>query len=349
MRKTFLCPVVVSSVLLVGVGMTLALRLVYRSTWTANRQTTPNPISVSVFTVLQAHSGHQDKEWPRFTQKGTLRYYPAISVGSQRAFERELRLSIDRSIVRYDKATLSRNQSFLFNGHTLVRTTFDGDTQLETKVIDGVEAASIKFQIATFGLLPILRRLSEPSTQVVYVGATSKGNRFQVKTVGGSWYFYANSNHLIDRLEVNDINITYGDYRTVEGLTLPFYQQVKKGDKLLYDIKLETFDLNPVFAVGFSRAISCKVRGFDKAPDLNNDRELIRAVQKTDRNKPRICVLWVQQSRVVEKPIGIAWSRRFINRRNARGSRVADSHYSLYLLGRILHALLRTECATLLE
>lgn len=251
MRKTFLCPVVISSMLLVGVGMTLAVRLVYRSMSTANRQAANLPVTVSVLTVLQAHTGHKDKELPRFAQKGTLRYYLDISAGSQPVFERKLRLSIDRSLVRYDKAAFDRNQSYLFDGHTLVRTTLHAARQGEVKVIDGVEAASIKFQIATFGLLPILRRLSEPSAQVVYVGATSKGNRFQVKTVGGSWYFYANSNHLIDRLEVDDITITYRDYRTVEGLKLPFYQQVKKGDKLLYEIKFETFDLNPVFAVGF--------------------------------------------------------------------------------------------------
>lgn len=253
MRKTFLSLVVIS-VFLVGVGMTVAVRRIYRSTSSANQQAARNSTSISVFTVLQAHIGKNYKEWPRFTQKGTLTYHPDVSAGSQRVFERKLKLSVDRSLVRYDKATLNRNQSYLFNGHTLVRTTFDAENQVETRVIDGVEAASIKFQMGTLGLLPILRRLLEPSTQVDYAGTTSNRNRFQVKTAAGSWYFYTNSNNLIDRLEINDINITYGDYRTVEGLRLPFYQQVKKGDKLLYDIRLETFDLNPVFPVGFFKS-----------------------------------------------------------------------------------------------
>ncbi|MFY9622506.1 MAG: hypothetical protein WAQ99_22005 [Pyrinomonadaceae bacterium] len=253
MRKSFLSAVVLSNVLLVGVGMTLAVRLVYRSLSTANHQAAQN-INVSAFTVLQAHIGRNDKAWSRFTQKGTLTYHADTSAGSLRVFERKLRLSVDGSLIRYDKGTLNRNQSYLFDGNTLVRTTFDAETQVETRVVDGVEAASIKFQTATCGLLPILRRLSEPSTQVDYVGATSNGNRFQVKTAGGSWYFYANSDHLVERLEVNNIKITYDDYRTVEGLKLPFYQQVKKGDKLLYEIQFETFDLNPVFAVGFFKS-----------------------------------------------------------------------------------------------
>lgn len=252
MRKTLLSPVVIGSLLLMGIGIAAAVRLVYRSNSTENQQAGPNPIGV--FTVLQAHSGHNHKEWLRFTEKGTLMYYMDTSAGSQRVFERRLRLSTDRSFVRYDKATLNRNQSFLFHEHTLVRTTFEAETQLEVRVLDGVEAASIKFQIATFGLLPILKRLSDPSTEVVYVDSTSKGNRFQVKTVSGSWYFYTNPNHLIDRLEVGDIDITYGDYRTVDGLNLPFYQRVKKADRLLYEIKFDTFDLNPVFAAGFFKS-----------------------------------------------------------------------------------------------
>lgn len=254
MRRAFLRPVVISSVLLIAVGMTVAVGHVYRHISTANWRAADNPISISVFTILQAHGGHNDKEWPNFTQKGTLTYHLNISAGSQRVFERKLRLSMDRSLVRYVKGTFNRNQSYLFDGHTLVRTTSEPETQVEVKVMDGVEAASIKFQIATFGLLPLLRRLSEPGTQVFYVGATSKGDQFQVKTARGSWYFYTNSNHLIDRLELNDINVTYGDYRTLEGLKLPFYQQVKKGDKLLYEIKVETLDVHPVFAAGLFKS-----------------------------------------------------------------------------------------------
>src|SRR6185436_14575996 len=251
MRNTLL---VASSVLIVGASMVLATRLLSSSTSNANRPADQKLTGVSLVTVLQAHSGHRDNEWPRFTQKGTLTYYPDISAGSQSDFERKLTLSMDGSLVRYDKTTLNRTQSYLLAGRTVVRTTIDGKTPVEARVIDGVEAASIRFQIATFGLLPILRRLSEPSTQVIYAGATSKGNRFQVTTAGGSWCFYTNSNDLIDRLEINDINITYGDYRTVDGLKLPVYQQVKKGDKLLYEIKFEALDLNPVFTVSFFKS-----------------------------------------------------------------------------------------------
>jgi hypothetical protein len=249
-RKTFLYLVMIIGVLLGVIALAAVVRLVNRSNSIPNQQAAPNSIGVSVFTVLQAHGGSGNREWTRFRQKGTLRYHMEVSAGSQQ-FERKLSLSTDGPVVRYDRATLNINQSYLLDGNTLVRTTFQAGTRLDVKTVAGMEAASIKSQIATFGLLPILKRLSDPAAQVLYVGATKKGDRFQVKTGGGSWYFYSNSSQLIDRLEVGEVNITYGDYRIVEGLTLPFYQNVRKGERLLYEIKFDTFELSPVFAAGF--------------------------------------------------------------------------------------------------
>src|SRR6185295_2118452 len=180
MRKTLLFPAVLGSLLVVGIGLATAVRQIHRSNSAANQQAGPNQLGVSVFTVLHAHSSHDHKAWLRFSQTGTLMYYTDTSAESQPLFERRLSLSTDGSLVRYDKATLNRNQSYLFDGNTLVRTTIEAETQLEATVVEGVEAASVKFQVATFGILPILKRLSEQSTQVTFVGATSKGDRFQV-------------------------------------------------------------------------------------------------------------------------------------------------------------------------
>jgi hypothetical protein len=251
MGKTFSHLVMIIGVLLAGAGLAAVVRLVNRSNSTTNQQARPNSIRVTVFTLLQAHGGRGDREWTRFRQEGTLSYHIEGLAGPQHQFERKINLSTDGPMVKYDRATLNINQSYLFDGKTLIRTTFRAGTQLDVKAVDGTEAASIKFQITTFGLLHILKRLTDPATQVSYVGATEKGDRFQVKTGGGSWYFYSNSNHLIDRLEVGEINITYGDYRTVDGLTLPFYQSVRKGETLLYEIRFDSFELNPVFASGF--------------------------------------------------------------------------------------------------
>jgi hypothetical protein len=250
MRKKFLGLVLVSTLVLMIAAWFMAVKVAHRGI-SAEQKESPNAISVSVFTVLQAHNKGPVKEWPRFTEKGTLAYHMDFSADSQRVFDRKVTLSVDHSSVRYDKATLNHTQSYVFDGRTVTHTTFDEKTQVAVKIADGAESASIRFQMATFGLLPILKRLSEPDTQVVYLGTTSKGNQFQVNSISGSWYFYTDANFRIERLEVNDVNITYSDFRTVEGLTLPFCQEMKKGDKLLYEVKLDTFDLNPVFAADF--------------------------------------------------------------------------------------------------
>jgi hypothetical protein len=251
MRNTLSHLVMIIGVLLAIAGLAVVVRLVNRSNSTTKRQARPNSGSVSVFTLLQAHGGRGDRDWTRFRQKGTLSYHVEALAVPQRQFERKFNLSTEGPVVRYDRAALDIKKSYLFDGNTLIRTTFQAGTQLDVEAVDGTEAASIKFQIATCGLLPILKRLSDPATQVIYVGTTEKGDRFQVKTGGGSWYFYSNSNHLIDRLEVGEINITYGDYRTVDGLTLPFYQNVRKGETLLYELKFDAFELSPVFASDF--------------------------------------------------------------------------------------------------
>jgi hypothetical protein len=251
MKKGLSQLVIIIGVLLVAAGLAAGVRLVNQRNSTTNRKAGTNSVQVSVINLLQAHGGRGDRDWARFREQATLSYHIEASAGLQRPFERKLNLSTDGPVVRYDRATLDINQNYFFDGNTLLRTTFQAGTQLDVDAVDGTEAASIKFQIATFGLLPILKRLADPATQVIDVGATEKGNRFQVKTGGGCWYFYSNSSHLIDRLEVGEINITYSDYRTVDGLTLPFYQNVKKGQTLLYELRFDSFDLSPVFASGF--------------------------------------------------------------------------------------------------
>lgn len=218
-----------------------------------NQPAARNPLSV--FTVLQAHGGYNDQARSRFTQNATMTTYHPDDLGiPQNQPERKLKFSREGSIVRLDKTSLNKSHTFLFDGHTVVRTTHQPGTQPEVKVLNGGEAERAMFHLATFGPLPILKRLSDPHAQVVYMGATEKGNRFHVKTPRGVWDIYTNSNHLIERLEVEGATVTYGDYRKVNGLNLPFYQQVRKGNKLLWEIKFDAVDFTPVFADGFFKS-----------------------------------------------------------------------------------------------
>jgi hypothetical protein len=246
MGKTFSHLIIIIALLLMSIGTATVVRHVNQNNSRAPRQSGPNSW-IFVLLVLKAHSNGSDRDWTRFSQTGTLRYYPHLATGSQR-FERKIRLATDGPVVRYDRTTFDITQSYLFDGNILVSKASEDGSR---RPLDSVETESLRFQIRTSGLLPVLKRLSDPATKVVYLGATAKGDRFEVKTQNGSWYFYSNSNHLIDQLEVGEINIMFEDYRTVNGLTLPYYQSVRKGNALLYDIKFDTFELNPVFASDF--------------------------------------------------------------------------------------------------
>lgn len=244
--------VIFTGLLLIAIGTAGVVKLSKRNTAPAV-QAESDPNRTLVLAILQAHSGGSDRDFSRFSQKGTQTYQVRLSNKTQE-FDRKLSLATDGLVVRFDRSTPDLNQSYLLNGNSLVRTTLRQGTRPEAKPVDGVEAASIKFQIATCGLLPVLKRLSDPETKVFHVGATLKGNRFEVKTVNGSWYFYVNSNRLIERLEVGEVTVTFDDYRKVRGMILPFKQYVKKGELFLYEINFDTFVINPDFAADFFKS-----------------------------------------------------------------------------------------------
>jgi hypothetical protein len=254
MRKDVSYVIVIGALALVGIGIISATRLARKSTLTSERQAGLQ--TVSVLTVLKAHIGQQYKQLPGYTVTGTRRIFDKdIAERPLLLVERKVSLSTNGAVVRYDRRTPAEtHQTFIFDGRALVQQTFRAGGELQPRALEGFAADSIKFQLATFGLLPILKRLADPGTRVVYLGATSKGDRFQVNSGVGSWYLYTNPQHLIERLEVGDASITYGDYRMIDGLNLPFVQKVNKGEWLMYEIEFASLELNPVFPVGFFKS-----------------------------------------------------------------------------------------------
>lgn len=142
--KNTLRSVVLSNVLLVAVSMVTVVGIVPQ----ANRKES-NPIGLSVFTILQAQH-HNDKERPKFAEKATLTYSTDSSSSSPRRLQGKKKLSTGRSLVRYDKASLNTDQSFLFDGQILIRTTSQAGINLEVRVLNRFEIAGIRIRIAAF-------------------------------------------------------------------------------------------------------------------------------------------------------------------------------------------------------
>lgn len=250
MRKAVLYFVVISFLVLVGIGVVFTIRGGSKRNPTPDHRAGQQPSSV--LTVLEAQSGQRYQQWPAYTQTGTRRIYEEASPNHIIKVERRVSLSTDGTVVKYVQGNSpDQNQSFIFDGHSMLQRTVRAGIKLQPTVVQDSAAASLKFHLATFGLLPILKRISDAGARVDYLGATEKGDRFQVNSPGGAWYFYTNSQHLIDQVEVDDLTIAYGKYRAIDGLNLPFYQRVRKGDRLMYEIEITSLELNPVFPPGF--------------------------------------------------------------------------------------------------
>lgn len=257
MRAIVLTLIVIGGLIVASGGIAALVKLLRQTKATDNRQvviktadvTSSDTADVTLNAVLQEHGVNKDMLRSVFKQDAILTVYGDSPIDPKPLVQQELNLSTNGSVIRLDKTTINKTESFLSDGQTLIQTIGKAGTQPNAKIPEDLGIAFVKFQMDSFGLLPVLKHFSDSNVQVVYLGATSKGNQFLIKTAVGDRYFYTNSNNLIVRVEAADeINITYGDYRTVDGLNLPFYQHVKKSDKLLYELKFQDPDFNPVFA-----------------------------------------------------------------------------------------------------
>jgi len=138
----------------------------------------------------------------------------------------------------------------------------DGEAAFHTEVEEGVvvkanqmedqQFRDVEVNVKTFGLLPVLNQISDPATQIVHVGRTTrKEDMFEVRTAYGSWTLYADQWHIIRKLKVGERTIEYAAYRYVQGVRLPFIQRVYVGGRLKYELAFSRIELNQVFPSGY--------------------------------------------------------------------------------------------------
>jgi hypothetical protein len=109
------------------------------------------------------------------------------------------------------------------------------------------EAAGL--EIKTFGLLPILRRLNQIRSEGVSGGVSAEGlEKLNVNVSGRTWTVYVDSERLIRRLVFEESAIEYDDYRTIDGIRLPFRQRFFNKGHLYYELSFTTIDLKPAFS-----------------------------------------------------------------------------------------------------
>ncbi len=214
--------------------------------------------TISIDQVRQAHSVHESsKALSAFTATAVkLTPHPGeLDSSLPSFFERKVRVSIGAGVFRRHSVDPLgvREQLDLFDGRELYHTAVEMGKQVEeVNQTRDSQTGDLAFGIKTFGLAPVLKQLSDPATEAIYLGRTArKEDKFEVKTPSGSWTLYSDQQHIIRKVEIGARSIEYADYRVVEGTRLPFIQRVYSGGRLIYELIFTGIDLNPSFPADY--------------------------------------------------------------------------------------------------
>jgi hypothetical protein len=211
--------------------------------------------------VLRAHMGKERTDVPQAFAAEALRLTsrpPGIPADLLRFFER--RVSVVMAVNAYKRRIVDpqRQKEWfdLFDGSLFYHAVTE-----EGRLIEGVsqmtasQAHGFDFNVETFGLLPILKHLSDPAAKVVYLGPTAYGqHKFEVEAAPDKWTVYADAERLIRRVEVRNWVIEFGHYLPVDGFLLPFVQRSYTDGQLSQELIFTSITLSPELpSVYFSR------------------------------------------------------------------------------------------------
>jgi hypothetical protein len=164
-----------------------------------------------------------------------------------------------------DSRGLLKQIDLLENGK-IYRTEIEEGKRTKTAAqLGNVDYQSARFRVMSFGIIPILKQLQEPSVAVVHrEHAEGDQERLTVKTASDTWVVYVGLNHLIRKIERvrnrHNLAIEYFDYQTVGGAQLPFSERISVDGRLAYELSFTKIDLSPSFADDyFSREALAKV------------------------------------------------------------------------------------------
>jgi hypothetical protein len=173
-------------------------------------------------------------------------------------FERRVSVSVIDTAFRLDKVDPAalREESEMFDGQVLHTTVIEQGKQIEDRSEMGAsQYETVEFGIKNMGLLAVLNHISDPRAETAYLGLTArKEDKVEVKVTGGSFIVYADQEHRIRKVVVGRYTMEYADYRSVEGVLLPFIERVFVKGHLMYELVFTGIDINPEFpADHFSR------------------------------------------------------------------------------------------------
>lgn len=235
--KTIFCAVVLSVVMSAGL---------FRPT--SERE---HP-AVSISVVLRAHNAPQDpNSLTNYASEGVMVVpYEGSSDGkAHNFFVHRVSALVRGGSFRYDTVDFngSLRETYISDG-TVCNRSLTGRKGLVNaeRRIGEMQFKLVESRVWRFGLLPFLRRLSDPRTEATYLGRTESGNdKFEVKTPSGTWTLLSDESGLIQRLEIGKGTIVFSDYRSVEGVQLPFNERVLIDGRQFYELSFDNINLKP--------------------------------------------------------------------------------------------------------
>jgi hypothetical protein len=210
--------------------------------------------SLAIAAILQAHNAPRDPKALEGSFAEAVRLTsnkPDAGAESPSFFEWKVSVYTSGPAFRRHKVDHqgAREQIDLFDGRAARHLEIEnGKRTPDAAHIGAVPFDAVEFGIKTFGLIPILRQLSDPAVQVVYRGRTPIGHDwFTIASPTGDWSVYSDRWRLIRRVEIRGKRIEYAGYGDVDGIKLPFIQRVSDGKGLVYELVFTRIAVNPKF------------------------------------------------------------------------------------------------------
>lgn len=214
--------------------------------------------SISINEVLRAHNVPQNPDSLSAFSAEAVRLTsrpPGIDRELPSFFEREVSIVVAGNAYKYHTADplRLREQYDMFDGSIPYHAVTErGRVIEEANQLADSQSRGVEFSVKTFGLAPILKQLSDPATEVVYLGRTvGSQDKFDIRTATDRWMLYADTEHLIRRVEMRDRAIEYASYRSVDGVRLPFIQRLSIGGQPFQELIFTRINLYTKLPSGY--------------------------------------------------------------------------------------------------
>jgi hypothetical protein len=227
-----------------------------------NKKADRSAASLLVSRVLRAYNVSEapDALASIFAEATKLSYPPDDPTSKlPRRFERRVTVALSGPAFRREKRDAQgvAQQIVISDGHVAYCSEMvDGKPTRPVSRVEDWQFPGIKFDVLTFGIIPLIKQLQDSSAEVAYLGSDEGGQeKLSIRMASGIWILHVNQLHLIRRVEMvhneHSLTIEYDDYRTVAGVQLPFCQRVVAQERVIYKLVFIEYDLSPTLPSGY--------------------------------------------------------------------------------------------------